>query len=415
MYARSFMWIVDKCNETLDVKTVKRAYFIGVLDIAGFETFEENGFEQLCINFTNERLQQYFNNFMFVLEQEEYAKEGIVWEMMSFGADLQATIDLIDKPMGIFSMLEEECVVPKGTDMTYKEKMYAKHLGKHPSFGKPKPSKSKYEAHFELKHYAGVVAYGVNGWLDKNKDPINEFVAAMFKAQQQNQLLSFLFREIGVEVAASGGKKGSQTISANHREQLNKLMKTLGATHPHFVRCIIPNEIKTGGIIDAHLVMHQLHCNGVLEGIRICRKGFPSRILYLEFIQRYSILNPTACKGVTEKDAAKKATSTILEGVKMDPELYRIGLTKVLFKAGVLGTLEEYRDNAISGYLIALQSQIRCYLMVKNVQNMIDQKKSIGTLQKNIRLYLILKNWPWWNLMTFVKPLLQGAKKEVSI
>ena len=217
MYARAFMWIVSKCNETLDVKTVKRAYFIGVLDIAGFETFEENGFEQLCINFTNERLQQYFNNFMFVLEQEEYAKEGIVWEMMSFGADLQATIDLIDKPMGIFSMLEEECVVPKGTDMTYKDKMYAKHLGKHPSFGKPKPSKSKYEAHFELKHYAGVVAYGVNGWLDKNKDPINEFVAAMFKSQQSNQLLSFLFRDIGVEVATSGGKKGSQTISANHR------------------------------------------------------------------------------------------------------------------------------------------------------------------------------------------------------
>jgi len=335
--------------------------------------------------------------------------------MMSFGADLQATIDLIDKPMGIFSMLEEECVVPKGTDMTYKDKMYAKHLGKHPSFGKPKPSKSKYEAHFELKHYAGIVAYGVNGWLEKNKDPINEFVAAMFKAQQQNQLLSFLFREIGVEVAASGGKKGSQTISANHREQLNKLMKTLGATHPHFVRCIIPNEIKTGGIIDAHLVMHQLHCNGVLEGIRICRKGFPSRILYLEFIQRYSILNPDASKTVTDANTAKKATATILEGVKMDPELYRIGLTKVLFKAGVLGTLEEYRDNAISVILTMLQSQVRTYLMRKNIQKMIDQKKAISALQRNVKAYNSLKTWQWWTLMTFVKPLLQGAKKEVTL
>jgi myosin heavy chain 6/7 len=157
IYARCFNWLVERVNVTLDVKTVKRAYFIGVLDIAGFETFEENGFEQLCINFTNERLQQFFNNFMFVLEQEEYAKEGIVWEMMSFGADLQATIDLIDKPMGIFSMLEEECVVPKGTDTTYKEKLYAQHLGKHSSFGKPKPSKSKYEAHFDLHHYAGTV------------------------------------------------------------------------------------------------------------------------------------------------------------------------------------------------------------------------------------------------------------------
>ena len=103
------------------------------------------------------------------------------------------------KPMGIFSMLEEECVVPKGTDMTYKDKLLAKHLGKHPSFSKPKPSKSKYEAHFELHHYAGTVAYGVNGWLDKNKDPINEYVAAMFKAQSFNKLLSMLFQDIGVE------------------------------------------------------------------------------------------------------------------------------------------------------------------------------------------------------------------------
>ena len=417
MYARAFMWIVDKCNETLDVKTVKRAYFIGVLDIAGFETFEENGFEQLCINFTNERLQQFFNNFMFVLEQEEYSKEGIVWEMMSFGADLQATIDLIDKPMGIFSMLEEECVVPKGSDTSYKEKMYAKHLGKHASFAKPKPRKSKYEAHFDLTHYAGVVSYSVTGWLEKNKDPINEFVAAMFKAQQKNQLLSFLFREIGVEDTAAGGKgkKGSQTISASHREQLNRLMKTLNATYPHFVRCIIPNEIKTGGIIDAHLVMHQLHCNGVLEGIRICRKGFPSRIVYLEFIQRYSILNPSACKGVSDAAGAKKATDAILETIKMDAELFRLGLTKVLFKAGVLGTLEEHRDAAISKILTMLQSHIRTYLMKKNIQNLIEQKKAIGVLQRNVKSFITLRAWPWWTLMTFVKPLLNNSKKEVNL
>jgi myosin heavy subunit len=191
-------------------------------------------------------------------------------------------------------------------------------------------------------------------------------------------------------------------------------MKTLGATHPHFVRCIIPNEIKTGGIIDAHLVMHQLHCNGVLEGIRICRKGFPSRILYLEFIQRYSILNPTACKDVSNADTAKKATSAILEDVKMESELYRIGITKVLFKAGVLGTLEEYRDTAISKILTLIQGQIRCYIMKKNIQKMIEQKKAIGSLQRNFKAYNTLRNWPWWNLMTYVKPLLQGAKREVN-
>jgi myosin heavy subunit len=192
-------------------------------------------------------------------------------------------------------------------------------------------------------------------------------------------------------------------------------MKTLDATHPHFVRCIIPNEIKTGGVIDAHLVMHQLHCNGVLEGIRICRKGFPARILFLEFIQRYSILNPVACKGATDKDKAKKATLAILEGVKMDPELYRMGLTKVLFKAGVLGSLEEHRDAAISKILAMLQSHIRTYLMKKNIQKMVDQKKAIASLQRNTKAYNVLKNWGWWKLMSYVKPLLQGAAREVNI
>jgi len=199
-FARAFTWLVDVANETLDVKELKRAHFIGVLDIAGFETFEYNGFEQICINFTNERLQQFFNNFMFVLEQAEYVKEGIEWKSESFGSDLQATIDLIEKKMGIFAILEEQCIVPKATDMTFKEALYKQHLGKHPSFAKPKVKKgAKFEAHFDLKHYAGVVSYSVDGWLDKNKDPINMTVATLFKESKGNALLAFLFRDIGVE------------------------------------------------------------------------------------------------------------------------------------------------------------------------------------------------------------------------
>ncbi len=199
-FARAFAWLVEVANVTLDVKELKRAHFIGVLDIAGFETFEYNGFEQICINFTNERLQQFFNNFMFVLEQAEYTKEGIEWQTESFGADLQATIDLIEKKMGIFAILEEECIVPKATDMTFKEKLYKQHLGKHASFGKPKPKKgSKFEAHFDLHHYAGVVSYSVDGWLEKNKDPINMTVATMFKESKGNALLSYLFRDVGEE------------------------------------------------------------------------------------------------------------------------------------------------------------------------------------------------------------------------
>ncbi len=159
--------------------------------------------------------------------------------------------------------------------------------------------------------------------------------------------------------------------------------------------------------------MHQLHCNGVLEGIRICRKGFPSRIIYMDFVRRYSILNPEACKTITNADQAKKAAQAILAKTKLDTELYRVGITKVLFKAGVLGTLEEHRDTAISGYLIALQSNIRCYLMKKNIQKMIEAKKAIGTIQRNSKSYLILRNWGWWKLFASVKPLLLGAKREV--
>ena len=191
-------------------------------------------------------------------------------------------------------------------------------------------------------------------------------------------------------------------------------MKTLGATAPHFVRCIIPNEIKTGGIIDAHLVMHQLNCNGVLEGIRICRKGFPSKVAFMDFVLRYCIIDPAGSKGGNaDKDAAKKATQAILATSGLNVELFKVGLNRVLFKAGVLGTLEEQRDEAIAKILTMLQSHIRTYLMKKNIQQLIEQKKAIGTLQRNIKSFSALRAWGWWNLMSFVKPLLNNSKKEV--
>jgi myosin heavy chain 6/7 len=163
--------------------------------------------------------------------------------------------------------------------------------------------------------------------------------------------------------------------------------------------------------LDAHLVLHQLHCNGVLEGIRICRKGFPSRLLYEEFLHRYSILAPNACKSNSD---AKLATSAILEEIKLDPELFRIGLTKVLFKAGVLGTLEEYRDEAISKILRLLQSQMRRYLVKKSIKQMLDQRVALQIIQRNIKGFINLKSWNWWKLFANIKPLLQNSKKEVS-
>ncbi|XP_061197039.1 myosin heavy chain, striated muscle-like isoform X3 [Saccostrea echinata] len=415
LYDRMFKWLVSRVNKTLDTKA-KRNYYIGVLDIAGFEIFDFNSFEQLCINYTNERLQQFFNHHMFILEQEEYKKEGIQWEFIDFGMDLQACIDLIEKPMGILSILEEECMFPKANDNTFKEKLYANHMGKSPNFGKPgKSAKPGLPApHFELHHYAGSVPYNITGWLEKNKDPINETVVELLSHSKEH-LVQTLFAAPSDPAESGGTKKKKksasfQTISALHRESLNKLMKNLYSTHPHFVRCIIPNEFKQPGVIDAGLVLNQLQCNGVLEGIRICRKGFPSRVIYSEFKQRYSILAPNAIpQGFAD---GKVVTEKILLALQLDPAEYRLGNTKVFFKAGVLGMLEEMRDERLGKIISMFQAHIRGYLVRKQYKKLQDQRVGLSIIQRNIRKWLMLRNWQWWRLYCKVKPLLNIARAE---
>ncbi|VCX05403.1 unnamed protein product [Gulo gulo] len=191
IYERMFKWLVARINRALDAK-LSRQFFIGILDIPGFEILDYNSLEQLCINFTNEKLQQFFNQHMFVLEQEEYAKEGIDWVSIDFGLDLQACIDLVEKPMGIFSILEEECVFPQATDVTFKTKLFDNHFGKSAYFQKPRPDNKGYEAHFELVHYAGTVPYNISGWLEKNKDLLNETVVTVFR-KSSNRFLANLF------------------------------------------------------------------------------------------------------------------------------------------------------------------------------------------------------------------------------
>ncbi|XP_030752191.1 myosin heavy chain, muscle isoform X44 [Sitophilus oryzae] len=420
MFDRLFKFLVKKCNETLDTQQ-KRQHFIGVLDIAGFEIFDYNGFEQLCINFTNEKLQQFFNHHMFVLEQEEYAREGIVWQFIDFGMDLAACIELIEKPMGILSILEEESMFPKATDQTFVEKLNTNHLGKSPNFQKPKPPKpGQQAAHFTLGHYAGNVPYNITGWLEKNKDPLNDTVVDLFK-KGTNKLLCEIFADHpgqsgGQDAGGKGGrgKKGGgfATVSSAYKEQLNNLMSTLRATQPHFVRCIIPNELKQPGVIDSHLVMHQLTCNGVLEGIRICRKGFPNRMVYPDFKLRYMILAPaTMAKEKDPKEAARKC----LEEIALDPDSYRVGHTKVFFRAGVLGQMEELRDERLSKIVTWMQSWIRGYLSRKEFKRLQEQRLALQVCQRNLRKYLKLRTWPWYKLWQKVRPLLNVTRIEDEI
>ncbi|XP_013877341.1 myosin heavy chain, fast skeletal muscle, partial [Austrofundulus limnaeus] len=420
VYEKMFLWMVIRINEMLDTKQ-PRAFFIGVLDIAGFEIFDFNSLEQLCINFTNEKLQQFFNQHMFVLEQEEYKKEGIEWEFIDFGMDLAACIELIEKPLGIFSILEEECMFPKASDTTFKNKLVDQHLGKTKAFEKPKPAKGKAEAHFSLVHYAGTVDYNITGWLDKNKDPLNDSVVQLYQ-KSGNKLLCFLYAAHASAEAESGGgkkagkKKGGsfQTVSALFRENLAKLMTNLRSTHPHFVRCLIPNESKTPGLMENFLVIHQLRCNGVLEGIRICRKGFPSRILYGDFKQRYKVLNASVIPEGQFIDN-KKASEKLLGSIDVDHTQYRFGHTKVFFKAGLLGTLEEMRDEKLASLVTMTQALCRGYVMRKEFVKMMERRESIYSIQYNIRSFMNVKNWPWLKLYFKIKPLLKSAETEKEL
>ncbi|XP_035808468.1 myosin-4-like [Amphiprion ocellaris] len=418
VYEKMFLWMVVRINQQLDTKQ-SRQHFIGVLDIAGFEIFDYNSMEQLCINFTNEKLQQFFNHHMFVLEQEEYKKEGIDWEFIDFGMDLAACIELIEKPMGIFSILEEECMFPKSTDTSFKNKLYDQHLGKNNCFLKPKTVKGKPEAHFTLVHYAGTVDYNITGWLEKNKDPLNESVVQLYQ-KSSVKILAMLYATFsGSEEAPAGGakkgakKKGAsfQTVSAVFRENLGKLMTNLRTTHPHFVRCLIPNETKTPGAMENYLVIHQLRCNGVLEGIRICRKGFPSRILYGDFKQRYRILNASAVPEGQFMDN-KKAAEKLLGSIDVDHTQYKFGHTKVFFKAGLLGALEEMRDERLAQVVMSTQALCRGYLIRLEYQKMMARKEAIYTIQYNFRSFMNVKHWPWMKLYFKLKPLLKSAEAE---
>merc|ERR1719412_456982 len=286
-FDRIFKWLIIKCNDTLIDKSMKKANFCAVLDIAGFEMFDYNGFEQISINFVNEKLQQFFNHHMFVVEQEEYVAEGIDWAMVDFGMDLQAAIIMFEKPMGIWSILEEESNFPKATDKTFEDKIKAQHLGKSSNMAKAKSSTDP-NAHFAIIHYAGTVSYNVTGWLEKNKDPVNDTVVDVLKRGTCELMKTVWMDHPGQSAPPDEGKKkkkkgGGKTVSSVYLVQLAELMGTLNSTEPHFIRCIVPNTHKKPLETECPLIMHQLTCNGVLEGIRVCMLGFPNRIKYADY------------------------------------------------------------------------------------------------------------------------------------
>ncbi|XP_072281664.1 myosin-10-like isoform X4 [Pyxicephalus adspersus] len=424
LYERLFRWLVHRINRALDRTKRQGASFIGILDIAGFEIFELNSFEQLCINYTNEKLQQLFNHTMFILEQEEYQREGIEWNFIDFGLDLQPCIDLIERPAnppGVLSLLDEECWFPKATDKSFVEKVI-QELGTHPKFQKPRQLRDK--ADLSIIHYAGKVDYKADEWLMKNMDPLNDNVATLLH-QSTDKFTAELWKDVdrivgldqmsGMSEMSFGSsyktKKGMfRTVGQLYKESLSKLMSTLRNTNPNFVRCIIPNHEKRAGKLEPHLVLDQLRCNGVLEGIRICRQGFPNRIIFQEFRQRYEILTPNAIpKGFMD---GKQACAIMIKALELDPNLYRIGQSKIFFRAGVLAHLEEERDLKITDIIVLFQAAARGYLARKAFAKKQQQMSALKVVQRNCAAYLKLRHWQWWRLFTKVKPLLQVTRQD---
>ena len=434
LYEKSFGMLVDRINRALD-RPSSKSTFIGVLDIAGFEIFETNGYEQLLINYTNEKLQQFFNHHMFVLEQEEYAREGIEWDYVNFGLDLQPTIDLIEtsgNAIGILSLLDEECIMPKANDLTFTNKLHALWASEagaseehHP--GKTKYEPTRFEQGFVVHHYAGRVEYRTDGWLDKNKDPLNDNVTRVLAGSSEKYVAS-LFADYAdapgivsshVNAFSTGGKKrmtkkgAFRTVGQRHKEQLASLMAQLQATQPHFVRCIVPNTMKKPGRVDVPLVLDQLRCNGVLEGIRIARLGYPNRLPFVEFRQRYEVLTPGIIpRGYMD---GRKACLRMVDALELDKTMFKIGTSKIFFKAGVLADLEERRDALLFDIFSRLQAMARMWTARRQMKKILNRAVAIRAIQRNARVYGELRDWPWWQLYTKVRPLLAATRNDEEL
>jgi len=396
MYSKLFEWIVAKVNEALST-SAKQDSFIGVLDIYGFETFKVNSFEQFCINYANEKLQQQFCNHVFKLEQDEYVREGIEWKFITF-TDNQPCIALIEDKMGILDQLNDQCKLQRGSDEAWAQKLFDLHLGKSKHFEKSKLSNTS----FFVVHFADKVRYEIEGFLEKNRDAVSEEQLAILKASQYS-LVSELFIEPTdsqqAEVTAGVGKKGritvsssttrgnrrvggnknKKTVASQFQQSLALLMKTLNSTTPHYVRCIKPNDYKLAFTYDVTRASQQLRACGVLETIRISAAGYPSRWSYNEFVGRYRVLMKSSEARMRKQ---QDTCTSVLKRLIGDDTKYQCGKTKIFFRAGQVAYMEKLRAEKLRGCALMIQKNIRCWLCRKKYLKM---KKSALVIQRFVR------------------------------
>eukprot|EP00066_Takifugu_rubripes_P004420 XP_003967783.1 PREDICTED: unconventional myosin-Va-like [Takifugu rubripes] len=384
VYTRLFGRIVDSINEALR-SSVKQQSFIGVLDIYGFEIFHVNSFEQFCINYANEMLQQQFNLHVFKLGQVEYAKEGIPYTMIDF-CDNQPVINLIESKLGILELLDEECKMPRGSDKTWAQKMYNTLLKKQAPFGKPKLSNTA----FIIRHFGDKVEYQCDGFLEKNMDRVNQELINVLKRSKFDLLPKLLENDERASAAphqhaaavrtSCPGRHNVKTVGCQFRHSLHSLMDTLNATSPHYVRCIKPNDHKAAFVLDPLKVMQQLRACGILETIRISAAGFPYRSTYQEFFSRYHFL-------VQQRDLLPDTVQTcknITRKLIKDQDMFRFGRTKLFFRAGQVAYLETLRSAKLCSDCVSIQKTVRGWLAHTKYQRM---RKSAVTIQRCLRGY----------------------------
>ncbi|KAH9699056.1 Myosin-11 [Citrus sinensis] len=360
IYSRLFDWLVDKINSSIGQDPNSKS-LIGVLDIYGFESFKSNSFEQFCINFTNEKLQQHFNQHVFKMEQEEYTKEEIDWSYIEF-VDNQDVLDLIEKagssfdnnltspkkPGGIIALLDEACMFPKSTHETFANKLY-QTFKSHKRFVKPKFSRTD----FAIAHYAGEVMYQSDQFLDKNKDYVVPEHQDLLSASNC-PFVAGLFPPLPEETSKSSK---FSSIGSRFKLQLQQLMDTLNSTEPHYIRCVKPNNLLKPAVFENANIMQQLRCGGVLEAIRISCAGYPTRRPFFEFLNRFGLLAPEFLEGnYDEKVACKK----ILE--KKGLQGFQIGKTKIFLRAGQMAELDARRAEILSSAAKTIQRRIRTHI-----------------------------------------------------
>lgn len=382
IYGKMFVWIVKKINSAIfKPQNDDNRMSIGVLDIFGFENFNVNSFEQFCINYANENLQQFFVRHIFKLEQEEYNTEHISWQHIEF-IDNQEALDLIAvKQMNIMALIDEESKFPQGTDKTLLNKMHKTH-STNQNYIKPK---SDINTSFGLSHFAGKVLYETRGFLEKNRDTFNTDLLQLIQ-MSKNQFLQELFREN--VPAGTETRKKTLTLSAQFKKSLDSLMKQLSQCHPFFIRCIKPNEHKKPMLFDRELCCKQLRYSGMMETIRIRRAGYPIRHTYKQFVDRYRYLIP----GIGPVHLVTNLTEVAAEicKKKLGKDDYQLGNSKVFLKDAHDLFLEQERDRVITSNIITLQTAIRRWYYRRKFVKM---RSSAKLIQCNWRAYIQRKHY----------------------